>query len=144
MYLFDHYQIIIVVNANTIEYNGSVYSTLGDVLINGRDIKCQQNTISIPIGWELALSTPETRSLIANYTWSTSVVYVSDYTYGSLNMVGFGTLNAPYLSTSYSVSCYNNMCYVYNCYNPAQILIRQIPYCKLCCLALLSYLPLIL
>ena len=114
-------------NVNTIEFNGTVYSTLADVLVNGSDIECQQNSILIPSGWELAPYSPETLTLVATYTWSTEIVYLADYTSGSLTTIGIGTLNSP---SSYNVGgayCSNNQCGV-SCYIQAQILIRQIPY----------------
>jgi hypothetical protein len=56
---------------NILEYNGKVYSTLGDVPINGIAELCQNSYEYLPLGWEIAPDNDDTEKIIGLYYWST-------------------------------------------------------------------------
>ena len=116
--------------ANKIKYKGTYYATLGDVPIVGSSTTCQRFDNDgyryIPNGWEVAMESNATRTLIRSYGWSTSFVYLKSN--GNNDLKGIGTLNALNQYTSYGAYCIDSYaaCYVWKC--NGQILLRKIPY----------------
>jgi hypothetical protein len=58
--------------------DGNIYATLGNNTIHGRGNTCQSTYLSLPAGWIVAVDSPIVRSLIAKYTWDTTVLLVNN------------------------------------------------------------------